>query len=127
MRTSWMAVAAAVLAAGCDNSQPTAPANPIVVRSAEQNQLHQLDDMNRAIALKRAILDSGNRCKRVESSGYVQEHGNLSMWTAKCDDGGNWGVFVGPDGSAQVRRCDDNARYGLPACVISKKGAAPAG
>lgn len=126
MRRSLMAVSAAVLAAGCDNSQP-APVNPVVVRSDEQNQLHKLNGMNRAIALKRAILDSGNRCKRVESSGYVQEHGNLSMWTAKCDDGTNWGVFVGPDGSAQVRRCDDNARYGLPACVISKKGAAPAG
>jgi len=121
------AVAVAVLASGCDNSQPTAPANPIVVRSEAQNQLHRLDDMNRAIALKRAILDSGYRCKRVDSSGYVQEHGNLSMWTAKCDDGLSWGVFVGPDGSAQVRKCEDNARYGLPACIVSKKAEPAAG
>ena len=129
MRNFWTipAVGVAVLASGCDNSQPTAPAKPIVVRSEAQNQLHQLDDMNRAIALKRAILDSGHRCKRVDSSGYVQEHGNLSMWTAKCDDGLDWGVFVGPDGSAQVRRCDDNEKLGLPACVVAKKGAPAAG
>jgi hypothetical protein len=118
MRAAWTILTAAILVGGCDDSQPTAPRNPIVVRSEAQDQLHQLDDLNRAIGLKRAILDSGYRCKRVDSSGYVQEHGNLSMWTAKCDDGTDWAIFVGPDGSAQVRRCADLSRYSLPACVI---------
>lgn len=128
MRSFWMIpVGAAVLASGCDNSKPSVPTGPIRVRSEAQNQLHKLDDMNRAIALKRAILDSGFRCKRVDSSGYVTEHGNLSMWTARCDDGLNWAVFVGPDGSAQVRRCDDNEKLGLPACVVGKKAAPAAG
>jgi hypothetical protein len=127
MRAAWIIVAAAVLTAGCDNSQPTTPRNPIVVRSEAQDQLHQLDDLNRAIGLKRAIQESGYRCKRVERSGYVQEHGNLSMWTANCDDGTDWAIFVGPDGSAQVRRCADLAQFGLPACVIRKPEAARAG
>ena len=109
---------ASALIAGCDDTQPTKPAQPIVVRSEAQDKLHQLDDMNRAIALKRAIYDSGFRCRRVTQSGYVQEVENLSMWTASCDDGNDWAIFAGPDGSAQVRRCQDLAEFNMPACVI---------
>ncbi len=110
----------------CDDSPPTKPQQPIVVRSEAQDQLHQLDPMNRDIALKRAIHASSFRCKRVTKSGYVQEHNNLSMWTASCDDGTDWAIFAGPDGSAQVRRCADLARFGLPACVIKQGAKAPA-
>ena len=119
MRVSQMMMIAAVLtAAGCDNSQPTQPRQPIVVQSEGQDALHKLNDLNRAIALKRAILASGLACKRVTRSGYVQEHENLSMWTANCDGKTDYAVFVGPDSSVQVRRCADLARFGLPACVI---------
>jgi len=110
-------LAAAALLAGCDQSPPK-PRKPIVVRSDAQNQLHQLNDLNRAIGLKRAIYQSGSSCKRVTSSGYVQEHENLSMWMARCDDKRDWAIFVGPDGSAQVRPCRDLAQLGLPACVM---------
>lgn len=119
MRFRMMVMAAAAIPLfACDNSQPTQPRQPIVVRSQAQDELHKLDDLNRAIGLKRAILDSGFRCRRVTRSGYVQEHENLSMWTANCDDRIDYAVFVGPDGSAQVRRCDQMERFGLPACVI---------
>src|SRR5688500_20332828 len=110
-----MAIAAALLTA-CDQSQPTQPRQPIVVRSEAQDQLHQLDDLNRAIALKRAIYASGFRCKRVIKSGYVQEHKNLSMWTASCDDRKEWAIFAGPDGSAQrseERRVGKEGRRGV--------------
>ena len=120
-------LAAAVLLAGCDQSPPAKPRQPIVVRSDAQNQLHQLDDLNRAIGLKRAIHQSGYSCKRVASSGYVQEHENLSMWMARCADKRDWAIFVGPDGSAQVRPCRDLAQLGLPACVMKTSPAkAPA-
>jgi hypothetical protein len=112
--------------AGCDNAQPTKPNQPIVVRSEAQDRLHKLNDMDRAIALKRAIYDSGFACKRVVASGYVQEFNNLSMWTASCDDGNEWAIFAGPDGSAQVRRCQDLAQFNMPACVV-KPAAKPAG
>ena len=115
-----------LLLAACGESQPTKPKQPIVVRSEAQDQLHQLDPMNRDIALKRAIHASGFRCKRVVKSGYVQEHGNLSMWTADCDDGRGWAIFAGPDGSAQVRQCEHLARFGLPACVIKEGATGPA-
>jgi hypothetical protein len=110
----------------CGESQPAKPRQAIVVRSEAQDQLHKLDDMNRDIALKRAIHASGFRCKRVTKSGYVQEHGNLSMWTANCDERIDWAIFAGPDGSAQVRPCADLAQLGLPACEIRPAAIRPA-
>jgi hypothetical protein len=92
------------------------------VRSAEQNALHKLDPMNLKIALRRAIYDSGSACATVTESGYVQEYGNLSMWTASCKSGRQFAIFVGPDGTAQVRDCKTMADLKLPACVIRKQG-----
>ncbi len=118
-----------LLVAGCDESPTTQPAQPIVVRSEGQDRLHQLDDLNRAIALKRAILDSGAECRRVTQSGYVGEYKNTSYWTATCGDRfgrtRDWALFVGAHDSVQLRLCDDVAKVGLPACVI-KGGARPA-
>ena len=91
----------------------------IAVRSDMQNQLHQLTPANRDIGLKRAILDSGLPCRRVTESGYVTEYNRLSMWTATCSDRRGWAIFVGPDGSAQVRPCQDMERLGLPVCRIN--------
>jgi len=116
-----IAAAAACLVTACGSDPAAAPANKtgILVRSEEQNRLHQLDDPMRDIALKRAIIASGLRCKRVTRSGYVAEYNNLSMWSADCEDQRSWGIFVGPDGSAQVRPCTDMAKFKLPACTIA--------
>ncbi|MEO5972888.1 MAG: hypothetical protein ABIP91_05955 [Sphingomicrobium sp.] len=121
MRALPLLMIASLGLSACDAPEPAKPRKPIVVRSAAQDQLHQLDDLNRAIGLKRAIQASEIRCKRVTESGYVQEHKNLSMWTASCDDGTAYAIFVAPDGTAQVRPCADLAQFGLPACVIAKK------
>lgn len=121
MRLVLVALPALVLAScgGGTGNETASNQTEIAVRSEEQNALHQLDEMNRNIALKRAILASGLRCKRVERSGYVTEYKKLSMWAADCDDKRSWGIFVGPDGSAQVRPCSDNQRFQLPACRIA--------
>jgi hypothetical protein len=120
MRLLLLTLSALSLAAceGGGGEQATTKQPEIAVRSAEQNQLHQLSDLNRDIALKRAILASGLRCKRVVRSGYVAEYNKLSMWSADCDDDRSWGIFVGPDGSAQVRPCGDMASFKLPECKI---------
>jgi len=122
MRTGWMIALVPLAATACDQRQPSTPDTPIVVRSEAQDQLHKLNDLDRAIGLKRAIYASGAVCKRVVTSGYVTEHQNLSMWTASCDDGKSWAIFVGPDGTAQVRPCQDLAQLQLPACVIAPTG-----
>lgn len=122
---------AAMLVTGCGNGQEqTQNVQSIKVRSAEQDQLFKLNDLNRAIALKRAIYDSGYRCQRVTKSGFVGSYKNLDMWMASCADGRDWAIFTGPDGSAQVRDCKDVNGLGLPKCALKSgeaTGAAKAG
>ena len=122
MRTAALAALSAALAlSACGSSDQPQPAEKkIRVRGPEQMQLHQANDLNRAIALKRAIYDSGYKCSRVAKSGYSGLYKNLEMWMASCADGRDWAIFIGPDGSAQVRDCKDVAQVGLPQCKIVK-------
>ena len=125
MRTAAMtAIAASLALSGCGSDEPAQPAEPIRVRGEAQEQLHQFNDLNRAIGLKRAIRDAGYRCQRVTGSGFVGEYKNLDMWTASCENEREWAVFVGPDGSAQVRDCKDVAEFGLPQCTTASAPAA---
>jgi hypothetical protein len=121
-RNLAIAVLAALCLTACNETQPAQQQTKIKVRSAEQDRLKQLDAMNLAIGLKRAIYDAGYTCKRITDAGFVAEWKNLDMWTAHCvyDNGSqrDWAIFAGPDGSAQVRDCKDVPGSGLPACVI---------
>jgi hypothetical protein len=121
-----MGVTLAILLAGCDNSQPAPPTKSISVRSEQQNALHKLNEDNLKIALRRAIYDSGQKCNTVTKAGYVQEYGNLSMWTASCASDRSFAVFVGPDGSVQVRDCKESEQLKLPACTIREAEKKPA-
>ena len=125
-----LAIAMLAVLAACEDNPATQPSQPIVVRSEGQDKLHQLDDMNRAIALKRAIHETGADCRRVTKSGYVGEYENTSYWTATCEDKfgrtRDWALFVGPDESVQVRLCTDVVKAGLDACVIKPGAKAPA-
>jgi hypothetical protein len=112
---------AALAIAACNNDQAQQPKmREIKVRSTEQNQLHQLDAINLAIALKRAIYGAGYTCKRVTDAGFVGEYKNVDMWVARCGDR-DWAVFAGPDGSAQVRDCKDVVGTEVPECVIKRR------
>ena len=125
MRALIIAAATLILSA-CGRSTPDQPKPQATRGSAEQQQMHKLNEMDRAITLKRAIYASGYACKRIVRSGYVEEYGNLSMWSATCADKGAWAIFIGPDASVQVRDCKDMARYKLPACVIREEKKQPA-
>jgi hypothetical protein len=115
--------------AACGPSEPAAPQQKITVRSNGQDALHKLDPMNLAIGLKRAVLDSGQDCRRVTKTGYVGEYKNMSYWTATCEDKKgqtrDWALFVGADESVQVRLCEDVAKVGLPACVAKADPSKP--
>ena len=117
----------AVTVAGCGKPQPEQPTKSISVRSEQQNALHKLSEPTLKIALRRAIYDSGKKCNTVTKAGYVQEYGNLSMWTASCNSGRSFAIFVGPDGSAQVRDCREMEPLKLPACVIKGEAKPAAG
>jgi len=121
MRHLPTAALAALALAACNNDQAQqAPVREIKVRSTEQNQLHQLDAINLAIALKRAIYGAGYVCKRVADAGFVGEYKNVDMWMARCGER-DWAVFAGPDGSAQVRDCKDLPGTEVPECVIKRR------
>ena len=122
----FLTAAVCVLALSACNEQPQQSTNrpATKVRSQEQNQLHQLDAMNLAIGLKRAIYDAGYTCPRITEAGFVAEWKNLDMWMARCTYGKetrDWAIFAGPDGSAQVRDCKDLAGSGLPLCAIKER------
>lgn len=88
----------------------------IHVTGEYETQLKALSEGNRNLGLRRAIMQSGQRCKRVEASGYQEAYRNMSMWAARCSDSGDWALFIAPNGDVQVRRCTDAKTLGLPAC-----------
>ena len=110
----------AALVAACDGGGGTTEPplqNDIMVRSDSQQKLFDLNDLDRAIALKRAISDQGLRCGQIVSTGYVTRFKDMDMWTATCSDDRQWALFLGANDSVQVRLCVDNEKIGLPACV----------
>ena len=117
------------LAACGQEAETPAPKQKITVRSDGQKQIHQLNQLNREIALKRAIYDTGAACQRVTKSGYVGTYQNTEQWTATCIDKfkrtRDWALYIGADDSVQVRLCDDVVKAGLPGCVIKDESAAP--
>ena len=118
---TFTALGLSLLLSACGDSGDS-PQNTqsISVRSAEQNALHKLSPMSQKIAMRRALYDSGYTCQTVTEAGYVQEYGNLSMWTASCNSGRSYAIFVGPDGSAQVRNCQEMQALKLPACKVAR-------
>src|SRR5512134_1285848 len=113
-------IAALMLASCGGGGEEAAPPlqNDIVVRSDAQQKLFDLNDLDRAIALKRAIADQGLRCSQIVSTGYVTRFRDMDMWTATCSDDRKWALFLGANDSVQVRLCTDNEKIGLPACTI---------
>lgn len=111
-------------ACGPEAAAPT-PKQKIIVRSEGQKALHQLNQLNREIALKRAIYATGAACLRITKSGYVGTYENTEQWTATCIDKfkrtRDWALYVGADESVQVRLCDDVVKAGLPGCVIKNE------
>src|SRR4029453_1987006 len=119
MRGAALIVSIAALAAckgGAPAEQPVQ--NDIMVRSEAQQQLFDLNDLDRAIALKRAIADQGLHCTQIVSTGYVTRFKDMDMGTATCRDKREWALFIAANDSVQVRLCDDNEKVGLPACKV---------
>lgn len=119
IRSAALLIPACLLAA-CGQAEQAAPPlqNDVVVRSDAQQRLFDLNDLDRAIALKRAMSDQGLRCGQIKTTGYVTRYKDMDMWTATCSDDRQWALFIGADDSVQARLCADNEKIGLPACKI---------
>lgn len=126
MKQLVLASAAAALltglgACGDTGSAPagnSAKQQQIRIRNRPHEELLALPDNLRRIGLVRAIRETGNRCpKRVEPNPVYQgDYRGMALWTARCDNNRQYAVFIAPNEDVQVRRCEDMARLGLPAC-----------
>jgi hypothetical protein len=120
IRSIALLVPIGLLAACGQGSEQAAPPlqNDIMVRSDAQQRLFDLNDLDRAIALKRAIADQGLRCAQIVSTGYVTRFRDMDMWAATCSDDRTWSLFIAANDSVQVRLCEDNEKVGLPPCKV---------
>ena len=87
-------------------------------------RLRGLSQQQRDLALRRAVQDSGQSCRRVEGSEESGTYENMAVFTVRCEGGRNWAGFIAPAGDVQVRSCAHVAELGLPAC---RNGDQPAG
>ena len=124
-RSAWALAGAALLGAcgsGEDgNAQATRTAS-ITASSAYIDRLRALSEDNRGLALRRAVQDSRQSCKKAQTSGYQQDYKNMSMWSLRCTDGRSYALFFAPNGDVQVRRCEHLAQLGLPTCRFDESG-----
>lgn len=80
-------------------------------------RLARLSPMQQKAVLRRAVLDSGQICRRPDAVAHRGPYRNLEMWTVSCTPGGAYAVFIGTDQSVQVRQCGEMAKLRLPACA----------
>jgi hypothetical protein len=126
MRATLAVLTLATALAGCgDSSQPQRNVASVRIANPMSDQLKGMSDLYRNLGLRRAIMDSGQHCKRSEGGAYQQDYKNMAMWTTHCVDSGDWAIFIAPGGEVQVRPCGDAATLGLPAC--RRPAATPAG
>lgn len=81
-------------------------------------RMFELRPIQRAAAIRGAIAENDQWCKRVLKLGYQGPYKNLEMWVAQCGPKPivDYGVFIGPDGSVQVSTCADLIKVRWPAC-----------
>ena len=117
MRKAIGAGLAGLLAlAGCEDGAPVPQRKVITAANPTSDGLKTLNPLYRFLGLRRAMVDSGQRCKKVDRGGYQQQYQTMAMWTAHCTDTGDWAIFIAPSGDVQVRRCGNLPRLELPPC-----------
>jgi hypothetical protein len=121
--------------AACEDGTPERNVTSVRVAVPASDRLKAMSPLYRYLGLRRSILDSGQRCKKVDNGAFQQDFRNLAMWVGHCTDTGDWAIFIAATDDVQVRRCADLAELKLPACkplgpavpVPNEPGAKPAG
>jgi hypothetical protein len=117
-RIAALMVAATGLLAACEDGTPERNMTSVHVTVPASDSLKGMSPLYRYLGLRRAIVDSGQRCKQVDRGAYQRDWNNLAMWTAHCTDTGDWAIFIAPNDDVQVRLCTDLAQLKLPACKL---------
>lgn len=120
-KTLSASFAAVAVLAGVASAQT--PAQP-QTSEGYSARLASLPELQRYAALRSVLAGSGQACRRVATAQRSGSMRNLAMWTVRCTPSGEYGVFLGPDGSAQVRTCGDLAKLKLPLCAPTARPAA---
>src|SRR3954465_13145541 len=107
----------------CGQGQSGGNVTSVRLANPQSDQLKGMSELYRNLGLRRAIMDSGQRCKKSEGGVYQEDFKNMAVGTTHCIDSGDWEIFISPGGEVQVRKCEDVAGLGLPAC---RRPAAPA-
>lgn len=118
MRLGLIGAAAALLGAtACDGGgEPKAAPTKIGIANPYHDRLLGLSVLNRSLGLRRAVQDSSQGCQRITASAYQENYKQLELWVARCEPEGDYAIFIGPNGQAQVRRCKDTGDLMLPTC-----------
>lgn len=93
-----------------------APALAQIKPNPFNDQFKRLAPADRDGALRRAVTLENQRCGRVTGRLYRGMYDNLGYWQVRCKPGGDYAVFLGPGGEAQVRLCGDLKALKLPEC-----------
>jgi uncharacterized membrane protein len=121
MKRILIGSALALALGGCGGASDGGETKTKTMKPASEyvDRLKALSDDSRGLALRRAVQDTGQNCKRVTSSGYQEEYKNLSVWNLKCTDG-EYALFIAPNADVQVRSCKEVETLGLPKCRIAE-------
>src|SRR3954453_6701070 len=125
MRGHFALVSASLALAGCGQGPSGGNVASVRLANPQSEQLKGMSELYRNLGLRRAIMDSGQKCKKSEGGAYQQDYKNMAMWTTHCVDSGDWAIFISPGGEVQVRPCADAKTLKLPPCQ-RRAAAAPA-
>jgi len=94
------------------------PIQAVTIANPASDQMARLSVIARKGAMRKALLDSGMPCEHIEKVAIQGPWANTIMWRAKCggDPRYDYGVFVGPDASVQIRYCGEMEELKLPRC-----------
>lgn len=105
--------------AACDGGGAETKTKSVAATSPYVEQLKALSPMNRGLALRRAVQDSNQACKRVVTAGYQEQYKNMAVWNLRCTDG-EYALFIAPSGDVQVRSCADVKALGVLECRFAE-------
>jgi hypothetical protein len=88
--------------AGCGEPEPAPVDDNAATEVNYQERLQTMDEGARNATFIRAIRDADFPCQGVTASSYQGETNGAPTWTATCDDGSSWTIFIGEGGVAQV-------------------------
>lgn len=116
-----LAGAAALLAlAACgdrDDDARNAAADTAAPGQNYQAEIQGMEEGQRNAVFIRAIRDADleRTCQGVETSSYAGETEGVPTWVARCNDGVEWLVMIGENGTAQVISREEAAAAGIQA------------